>query len=264
MIPTSNLPTMILGFAGSGNMAAAMARGWAGAGGGPEGMLFADSGSGRASQLAGEVGGEAVATLDELAERADLVVLAVKPKALDEAAGPLAGRVDAVVSVLGSTPLSRLRGALGATPVLRCMPNLAVEVRRGVICHTAADDAALAPALELLDVLATRFEMPEDHLDAATAVMGCSPAYLALVCESLIAAGTEAGLEPELSDRLVRETAAGLGEHQLLRDPADLQRAIASPGGSTEAGLESLRADRVPEAVRGAVVASLERMAGAR
>ncbi len=257
---------MILGFAGSGNMAAAMARGWAGAEGGPDGMLFADSGSGRAAKLAAELGGEAVETLDELAERSDLVVLAVKPKALDEAAPPLAGRVDAVISVLGATPLARLGEVLGSTPVLRCMPNLAVEIRRGVICHTPVDagDSALGAAIGLLDVVATRFEIPEEQLDAATAVMGCSPAYLALVCEALIAAGTEAGLDPELSDRLVRETAAGLGEHQLLRDPADLQRAIASPGGSTEAGLDSLRSDRVPEAVEGAVVASLERMAGVR
>jgi pyrroline-5-carboxylate reductase len=256
---------MVLGFCGSGNMAAAMARGWTAADGGPEDMLFADSGSGRAAALAEEVGGEAV-SLEGLAERADLVVLAVKPKALDDVAPALAGSIDGVISVLGATSTDRLRRALGSTPVLRTMPNLAVEIGRGVICHTPLEGDAeiLADAVRLLALIGTTFEVPEDRLDAATAVMGCSPAYLALVCEALIAAGVDAGLDPELSDRLVRESAAGLGEHQIDRAPADLQHAIASPGGSTEAGLDSLRSNDVPDAFRAAVAASLERMAGTR
>ena len=247
-------------------MAAALARGWAAGAGGPELMLFADSGSGRAAELADEVGGEDVGSLEELAERSELIVLAVKPKALEEAARPISGRVEAVISVLGATPLEQLRAALGATPVLRTMPNLAVEIRRGVICHTplGGDEAPLRGALELLDPLGTLIEMDEALIDPATAVMGCAPAYLALACEALVEGGIEAGLPPELSDRLVREGAAGLGEHQLFRGPADLQDSIASPGGSTEAGLDALKAARAPAAFRGAVVASLERMAGAR
>ncbi len=247
-------------------MAAAMARGWARAEDGPERMLFADSGSGRAAALAEEVGGEGVGSLAELAERSDLVVLAVKPKALEEAAKPIAGTVEAVVSVLGATSLEELRAALGPTPVLRTMPNLAVEIGRGVICHTPVSTrkGALKEALALLALLGTLVELDEGKIDPATAVMGCAPAYLALACEALIDAGVEAGLDPDLSDRLVREGAAGLGEHQLLRDPAELQRAIASPGGSTEAGLDALAAAEVPAAFRGAVVASLERMAGTR
>lgn len=247
-------------------MAAAMARGWAASDGGPERMLFADSGSGRAAKLAAELRGEAVGSLEELAERSDLVVLAVKPKALAEAAAPLAGRVDAVISVLGATTLAQLTEALAPTPVLRTMPNLAVEIGRGVICHTPVDagDDALAEAVRLLGEIAAVFELDESQLDPATAVMGCAPAYMALVCEALVDAGVDAGLDAELSNRLVRESAAGLGDHQLLRSPAALQAAIASPGGSTEAGLDSLKADGVPEAFHGAVVASLERMAGAR
>lgn len=253
---------MNVGFAGSGNMAAAIARGWAGSSSRPELMLFTDAGSGRAGRLAAEVGGEAVGSLEQLSARSDVILLAVKPQALEEVAAPLAGRVEGVVSVLGATSLEQLAGALGGTPALRTMPNLAVEIGRGVICHTAATAPALAEALALLGAIATLVELDEEHLDAATAVMGCAPAYLALASEALIEAGVEAGLTPELSDRLVREAAAGLGAHQLDRHPADLRRAIASPGGSTEAGLEALRAAGAPEAFRGAVVASLERMAG--
>ena len=257
---------MKLGFAGSGNMAGAMARGWAGCISPPELMLFADSGSGRAQALADEVGGRRVASLDELADRSDVVVLAVKPPGLDDAAGPIAGRVEAVISVLGATPLARLEPALAPSPVLRTMPNLAVEIRRGVICHTpvGASGAALDGVLGLLGSLGTVIEVDEGDLDPATAVMGCAPAYIALAAEALIEAGVEAGLDAELSGRLVSEATAGVGEHLRHRQPGSMQRAIASPGGSTEAGLKELAARDVRAAFKAAVEASLERMAGAR
>src|SRR5918992_4993627 len=101
---------MVIGFAGAGNMAAAMARGWAAGPGGPDAMLFTDSGSGRAAQLADELGGEAVDSLADLATRSDAVVLAVKPAALADVREPLAG-APAIVSVLGATRLDRLREA---------------------------------------------------------------------------------------------------------------------------------------------------------
>ena len=74
-------------------------------------MLFTDGGSGRAAALAEELGGEAVASNGELAERADVVVLAVKPAKLDDAAAELGG-AKVVVSLLGATSLERLRGGL--------------------------------------------------------------------------------------------------------------------------------------------------------
>jgi pyrroline-5-carboxylate reductase len=76
---------MIVGFIGSGNMAAAMARGWSGV---LDSMLFSDSGSGRAAALAAELGGEALAN-EEVAARADFVVHAVKPAKLEEVAPQL-------------------------------------------------------------------------------------------------------------------------------------------------------------------------------
>lgn len=257
---------MKVGFAGAGNMAAALARGWA-AHAGPVAMSFTDAGSGRARALAEETGGSPVASLGELGERSDLLVLAVKPAALEPAAAELRGFAGPVVSVLGATPLESLRRALPGAALLRTMPNVAVEVGRGVICHAppaAEDAAALVPALELLGTIAVLYELPEDRLDAATALMGCSPAYLALACESLVAAGVEAGLEPELAGALVARAAAGTGELLLHRDPAAIQRAVASPGGSTEAGLEALDERGARPAFAAAVAASLERMASSR
>jgi pyrroline-5-carboxylate reductase len=255
---------MKVGFVGSGNMAAALARGLAAHAPGVT-MTFTDSGSGRAAELAAELGGEAVPTPAEIAPGAELLILAVKPGALGDVAPDLSGFSGPLVSVLGATPSAALSDAIPEATVLRAMPNVAVEVGRGVICHAPpADPEALADPLALLAHVATLIELPEEQLDAATAVMGCSPAYLAYACGALIAAGERAGLAPDLSRELVSLTAAGTGELLLGHDPAALQRAVASPGGSTEAGLQALATGRADEAFIAAVDASLARMAGTR
>lgn len=244
---------MIVGFVGAGSMAAAMARGLVGE---SEGMLFTDSGSGRAAELSRELGGEAVGSNRELAERADLVVLAVKPANL-ETVGDELGAAKALVSLLGATPLDSLRVLFPEAAVARVMPNLAVEVRRGVLCVAGV---LSAEAQGLLEVLGHVVELPDSEFDAATAVMGCAPAYLALAVEAIAAAGAAAGLDEELARQLVVETTAGTAELLRERHPADLRAAVASPGGSTEAGLEALEREGGRGAFEAAVRASLERM----
>lgn len=246
---------MIVGFIGSGNMAAAIARGWAGE---FEAMQFSDSGSGRAQALAEELGGE-VASNEEIARRADLVVLAVKPGMLDEVA-PSLQEAGQVVSVLSVVSLERLRAAFpGAEHVLRVMPNVGAEVRHGVLCVAGSASEEARAKLQLLGHVV---EIRDRDFDEATAIMGCAPAYLALAVEALAEAGAEAGLDPELARELVVETTAGTAELLRRRHPAEVRRAVTSPGGSTEAGLEALDREGARRAFKAAVEASLERMRG--
>ena len=236
-------------------MAAAMARGLAGE---VEQMLFTDSGSGRARELAAELGGEAVASNAELAERAEVVVLAVKPAKLDEVAEELAG-AKVLVSLLGATSLERVSAVFPDAEVTRVMPNVGVEVKRGVLC-VAGD---VSPGVRgMLETLGHVVELPDSQFDAATAVMGCAPAYLALAVEAIADAGAADGLDEELARELVVETTAGTAELLRRRHPADVRKAVASPGGSTEAGLEALDREGAREAFEAAVRASLERMRG--
>jgi pyrroline-5-carboxylate reductase len=263
-------PTVIrLGFAGAGNMAAALARGWAGAEDEKslsgnfriEAMTFADAGSGRAQELAREVGGEAVEGLAELRERSDVVVLAFKPKALADAAAELGGGGPSMISVLAGVTTESLRDAFPDTIVLRAMPNVAVEVRRGVVCYVPGGEGDAERALtSLLGHLGTLVRIDEEAMDAAAAVMSCSPAYIALVAEALARAGADAGLSASLAHELVVDTLAGTAEHLRRRDPEAIRRAVASPGGATEAGLEALAERDLEAAVHEAVRASLERM----
>lgn len=246
---------MIVGFVGSGSMAAAMARGWVGE---FEQTLFSDSGSGRARDLAKHLGGQ-VASNEEIARRADLVVLAVKPNKLD-AVAPQLGEAREVVSVLAITTLAQLRAALpGAEHILRVMPNVAVEVRKGLLCAAgSATDRGWAK----LAVLGRMVEIAEEDFDAATAVMGCSPAYFALAAEAIAVAGVRDGLEPKLARELVTDTVVGTAEMLRHHDPAEIRKAVASPGGATEAGLQALDREGARQAFEAAVVASLERMRG--
>lgn len=246
---------MIVGFVGSGNMAAAMARGLRDE---VSRMLFADSGSGRAAGLAAELGGTAVDSNAELAEKADVVVLAVKPAKLDEVAAELTA-AKVVVSLLGATPLERVSAAFPGAEVVRVMPNVGVEVGKGVLCLAGCPDPGLRAALESLGHVV---ELPDSQFDAATAMMGCAPAYLALAVEAIADAGAEDGLDEELARELVVETTAGTAELLRIRHPADVRKAVASPGGSTEAGLEALDREGAREAFAAAVRASLERMRG--
>ena len=255
---------MVIGFIGAGNMAAAMARGWASADGGPERMLFTDLDAGRAAALAEEVGGEPVASIAELVERCDLAVLAVKPPALEEVAAEAQG-AGAVLSLLGAVPLEKVAAAFPEAYVLRVMPNQPVAVRRGVLCYTAAETVAVDLQREvraLLELLGRVVDVDDEQFDQVTALSGCSPAYLALVVAKIAEAGAAGGLDAELALSLMVDTAAGTAEFLRQRDPAELIRAVASPGGSTEAGLEALDREGAGRAFAAAVEASLARMRG--
>jgi pyrroline-5-carboxylate reductase len=246
---------MIIGFCGAGNMAAAIARGWVGQW---ERMLFFDPDSDRARKLAGELEGEVVGSNAELAERADVVVLAVKPGALQQVAGELAS-AESVISILGATSLEKVEGAFPDAEVGRVMPNVAVEVGGGVLCIAGEFGSEVR---EKLSVLGSVVELPDSQFDVATALMACSPAYFALVAEALAEAGIGEGLDQDLAEKLVVGAAAGAGSLMRIRRPADVRISVTSPGGSTEAGLDALDREGARAAFQAAVRASLERMRG--
>jgi pyrroline-5-carboxylate reductase len=255
---------MRVGFVGAGNMATGLARGWAAAGGepgSPEAMLFADADPKRAKQLAREVGGEAIEGNRALAEASDLVVLAVKPNVLEAVAGELVEARTPVLSILAGTSLETLGRALPGIELVRVMPNLGAQLRQAVLCVVypeSIDPGQRDRIAELLGLLGDVIELDEELIDAATAIMGCSPGYLALMAEAMVEAGVKEGLTEDQAQRMVaramRATGGLLEQHQ----PAALKQAVASPGGMTEAGLNALEERGFREALQAAVDASLE------
>jgi pyrroline-5-carboxylate reductase len=255
---------MKLGFVGAGNMAAGLARGWAAAKdepGSPEAMAFADADSEKARLLADELGGEAVEGNLALADTSDLVVLAVKPKVLDEVAADLVQAGTPVLSILAGTTLETLHTALPGLDLVRVMPNLGAQLRQGVLCVAfpkEADEARRRRVTQLLGLVGEVIELDENLIDPATAIMGCSPGYLALVAEALVEAGIEEGLTEDQTRRMVAKAMSATGGLLEVRHPAELKRAVASPGGMTEAGLDALAEHDLHRAIRAAVDASLD------
>jgi pyrroline-5-carboxylate reductase len=229
---------MQVGLIGAGNMARALARGWG------EAVLVSDAGSGRAKQLADELGGEALDSR-AVAERADLVVLCHKPAQLDVVAEQIRDRAKAVASVLGGVSTPALQDAYPGVPVFHLMPNTPVEVRRGVICYARAE--GVDPELErevlaLFERLGSVVQVPESIFEAATAVSGVGPAYLALLAEAQIDAAVRHGVPAAVADRLVSETMDGTAALLTHRgyDTHAVRREVTSPGGSTARGLAAL------------------------
>ena len=221
-------------------MARALALGWG------EPVLCTDSGSGRARELAALVGGEALASNRELAERADVVVLAHKPAQLGVVAEEIGGRAKVVVSILARTTQAELRTAYPETPVFRVEPNTPVEVGRGVLAFAAPDAPVDADVHERVRALFARLgtvvELPESMSRIAGATGGVGPAYWSLLVEAQVDAAVRRGMPAHLASTLVTETMAGTAE--LLRergyDTLALRRAVASPGGTTARGLAAL------------------------
>ncbi len=247
---------------GSGNMARAMARGWRAGDGGPDEIFVCDSGSGSAETLADEVGAVAVSGVSEAFSSSEIAFLAVKPAALAAVAREADGYSGTVVSLLAGTDLSLLRSSFPGAECVRVMPNVAVEKRRGVLCRTVPEspESAEADLAGLLAVLGLVIEIPERLFDAATAVMGCAPAYFALVAEAIADSGVRAGLPEDLAAELVSETLAGTAALLEDRDTLALRRAVTSPGGSTAAGLAALERGAVTAVFAEAVAASIDRM----
>jgi pyrroline-5-carboxylate reductase len=247
---------MQVGLIGAGNMARALARGW----GRP--LLCADPVNERARALAAEVGGEALASNAEVAERAELVVLCHKPAQLAQVAEEIAPHASAVASILAATPLSALRAAYPGKPVYRFIPSLTVEVRRGAVAQAAdaEQDAGLDAAVrDLFAELGTHVVLEDALLDVATGLMSCGPAYVALVAEAQIDAGVRRGIPSAQGAELVVATLAGTAE--LLRargyDTLAVRREVASPGGLTARGLAALERSSVRSAFSDALDAVL-------
>jgi pyrroline-5-carboxylate reductase len=248
---------MLIGLVGSGRMATALARGWG------EPVLCTDVFEERARALAAATGGEALASNAELAERADVVMLCHKPYQLDEVAEQIGGRGKAIASILAGVSTSAVEAAYPDAPVMRLMPNTAVEIRRGVICYapqSTFDDALKAEFLGVLSRSGAVVPVDDHLMDVAMALIAVAPAYVALIAEGWIDAGVAHGIPADQASRLVTEAIAGSADLLIANefDTLATRRAVTTPGGVTAQGLAALEGAGVRAAFRAAVDAVVD------
>ena len=231
---------------GLGNMAGAMLDGWLASG--LEPGLFTAVDPIRESAPGG------VHLLRSLPcdEQFDAIVLGVKPQLLGDVAGSLkslAGPDTAVISILAGTELATLRGHFpNSGAIVRVMPNLAAGLGMSATTLFAdqLDDAGRSRVSDLIGRLGTAEWLEnEEQFHAVTALAGSGPGFVYRFIDALAGAGEELGIAPDQAQRLAKQMAEGASALAARSDvpPAELARRVASPGGTTQAGLDVLDAD---------------------
>lgn len=232
------LPNSLL-MIGAGNMGGAMLTRWLDAGMAPE-IVTVVSPTGRVMPD----GVKVVAAIPD--GPADAVILALKPQQLPLVTAGL-GRLHPrlLVSILAGVEEATLAAACPASAIVRAMPNLPVAIGRGVtaLFSTSADEPARITATDLMAPLGFAEWIADERLfDAVTALSGCGPAFTFRFVDALARAGEALGLPADQAARLALATVEGSAALASGSDasPATLADRVASPGGSTRAGLNVL------------------------
>lgn len=257
-----------LAFIGAGNMARSIIGGLIQEGVAPERIWASDRSEDTLQALARDFG-VGTGTNDEVAGRADVVILAVKPqvmKTVAQALQPALAHKPLLVSIAAGIDAASLGRWLGEEQaIVRCMPNTPSLVKTGASglyanAHTSDAQRALAEQV-MAAVGSVHWLASEALLDSVTAVSGSGPAYFFLVMEAMIDAGVELGLERETAAELTLQTA--LGAATLAQNSEvgvdELRRRVMSPGGTTEVAIQSFEQDGLRDTFKRAMSACAER-----
>ena len=260
---------MNVAFIGGGNMADALVGGLLQKGFRAQDLRVAEISQGQRERLANKYGVACFGTVQEAVRAEDVVVFAVKPQQLREAASGsgLERNRNLVISIAAGVRLASLSRWLGGhTRMVRAMPNTPALIGEGIagLCPLSPEvgERDRRDAETILGAVgATVWIEHEAQMDAVTAVSGSGPAYVYYFIEALQEAAGRLGLPPEVARRLALHTFTGAA--RLAAGSAEpvpvLRERVTSRGGTTEAALASMTADRVKEAIVRAILAANER-----
>lgn len=257
-----------LAIVGAGNMAEAIIRGVLQAGlFKPDQVVASDLSEARRALFTEQLGIRTTPSNAQAVAGARRVLLSVKPQTMKAALEELSPALPAdalVISIaagIGSGFIERSLGRDIAWRVVRTMPNTPMLVGKGMVGisrGTHATPADTADARKLFETAAQVVEVPEDKLDAVTAVSGSGPAYFFLLVEHMIRAGVALGLTPEQSRQLATQTAVGAAAMLSASpdSPQELRRKVTSPNGTTHAAVTTMEAAGMPDTIVAALQAA--------
>ena len=258
-----------ISFIGGGNMAQALISGLLAKGILPEYITVSDPNPDNREQLQAK----GINTIDSAknpldALMADVVVLAVKPQIMADVLADFSQVLDKqlIISVAAGLSTDSLTKMLnGYQNIVRAMPNTPAMVQAGATGLYATDsinEQEKQLATELMEASGLVIWVDdEEQLHAVTAVSGSAPAYFFYFIESVIQGGIDLGLSQEQASALAMQTALGAAKMSISSDdtPEQLRRKVMSPGGTTEAAVHSLQADKVNELIGKAMQACVKR-----
>lgn len=236
--------TMTIGFIGAGNMASALVGGLLAKGFSPKKIILADT---QAQQLQAFKERGVFTTLNnaDVVERADVLVLAVKPQVMKAVLQPLAMVVQhkkpLIISIAAGVSVDSLNAWLGGdVSIVRAMPNTPALVQAGATGLYANAAVTIEQKQQTDTILGavglSLWVSQEALIDSVTAVSGSGPAYFFYVMEAMINAGQALGLDEKTARALTLQTALGAAQMAITSDvpPAELRRRVTSKGGTTE------------------------------
>jgi pyrroline-5-carboxylate reductase len=216
-------------------------------------LLLIDRDFDNARRVASELGAQPVKDLS-VARTTDMTIIAVKPESVEDVAKQLKD-ARLVVSCAAGVPISRFE-SWGVRNVIRVMPNICAEVGEAVMAY------ALHPEVEAKEkVFLTAFssvglciKTAEEHLEAIKAASSSGPAFMAFLAQAMIDEAMANGLAKETAEKCIAQTLVGTGS--LMKagwSTKKIIETVASPGGSTEAGLKALESKSAAKSIREAV-----------
>jgi pyrroline-5-carboxylate reductase len=258
-----------LGVIGAGKMGAALIKGLIGAKVmSPDEILSADVDREALDRLRKETAVTTTTDNRELARFSQTVLLAIKPdqvKPVLEGIKEMITPSHLIVSIAAGVPIRTIESALSSgCRVVRVMPNTPALVGAGASAFSPGTSATRQDAEQvrvLLTAVGIAVELPEKHLDAVTGLSGSGPAYVFMVIEALADGGVKMGLPRTVALQLAAQTV--MGSARLLletgRHPGELKDQVASPGGTTIAGLAALERNGLRAALIEAVESATRR-----
>ncbi len=234
----------------------------------PGAIIVGDIAEARRKHLEKKYGITATSSNQEAVEKADVVVLAVKPQNLVEVMSELKGCLkpsQLVLSIIAGARTKTLSRRLKHGCIVRAMPNTPAQIGEGISVWTATAEVTKKQRAWVSSILGAMgrevYVDGENYIDMATAVSGSGPAYFFLMVEALVDAAVGIGLPRDMALALVLQTMLGSG-HLIQRsgkEPAELRRMVTSPGGTTAEALIQLEKGKFTELLKRAVKAAYDK-----
>ncbi len=259
---------MKIGFVGAGNMGRALAGGILQGGvAGKEFIRMSDIDMEKLKIVERDFGIEGMKSNSELAEWADIIVLAVKPGIVNSVLKEITPSLNSsklLISIAAGITIADIEKFTGEIPVIRAMPNAPALVNQGVTAAAKGSFAAelhMEKAFSVFSAVGIVVSVDEQLMDAVTALSGSGPAYVFFMAEAMEEAGKRMNLPQEIVQRLARGTILGSAKMLVEKgaEPADLRRKVTSPGGTTEAALNFLEKNNFKEALIEAILGAARR-----
>ncbi len=236
--------TAVIGILGLGNMGGAIAEGLIAAGFPAERLAAFDLDRARVAAFPGRHASD----VQELASICDVLIAAVKPHVIPRLLAEITCELPLVISVGAGLPIASLRAACGNNvgSVVRAMPNTAASIGRStsaLVAEAGTDSSHTAVAEHVFSQIGEVIWLSSESLmHTATALVGSAPAFIYVLAEALADAAVLGGLPRPEARRAAASMLRGAGELLVAHDgsPAELKDRVASPGGTTIAGLCSL------------------------